>query len=68
MSIGKLKQRARSLALYIASYSDADCGTHLLEHINPEIAKAKAEFQQILVELAKVDPNFPKVAKFPHDS
>jgi hypothetical protein len=51
-----LKRRARKLYLAIMARNDLDCGAKLTEFIRPDIAILKAEFNQTMAELAKLDP------------
>lgn len=59
--IRKLKKKARSA--YIAYRSSGDglsCGGNLAAYINKDVYKYAKEFNDILDELAKIDPDTPK--------
>ena len=59
--IARLKNNAkRAYKRYHNELDGLSCGKHMGEFINPRMREAKLEFNSILDELAKLDPNCPK--------
>lgn len=57
MRIVVLKAEARRLYLSMHSqYGDFRCGAHLAEFIRPGLAKQRARFNEVMAELATLDP------------
>lgn len=60
IAIEQLKRDVRKHYEAVTDIADTyTCGLSLAMHINPVIAKHAAEFNRIMDELAKVDPNTP---------
>lgn len=58
--IDRLKRKARFHYMeYIRIRDDLDCGAHMAEHFNPRISGSRTEFNRIMDELAKIDPETP---------
>lgn len=60
-SIYPLKISARlAYREYRAMLSHYDCGIELAKYLNPDIELKRREFNDLMDEIAKLDPNAPK--------
>lgn len=58
--IERLKRKARFHYIrYTEQRNGLDCGNSMAEIFRPSIYKDKIEFNRIMDELAKIDPNTP---------
>ena len=54
-----LRAKARRLYLRATNFDDMDCGRRLAEHIRPDIAAARIEFDLIWSRVRQLDPTAP---------
>lgn len=58
--IASLKREARlQYNIYTRARNNMDCGAAMAEHISRDVSTAKNSFNEIMDELAKIDPSTP---------